>query len=194
MTDRPGLSRREALKRLTATAVAPAAAHTRSLLRHPLVPGDAQEWQPLVFDAQQTATVTALAETIIPETDTPGAAAALVHQYIDFDLREAPEADRTAFLAGLSRLDQTSRQRHAADFVDLDPSERGAILGEMAAANPDTAERSFFDDAKERTAAGYYTSRIGLLQELEYRGNAFLQRFEGCMHPEHLEWEPEEGR
>ena len=38
---------------------------------------------------------------------------------------------------------------------------------------------------KNLTADGYYTSRIGLLEELGYPGNAVLSRFEPCAVPEH---------
>jgi hypothetical protein len=35
------------------------------------------------------------------------------------------------------------------------------------------------------TIDGYYTSKIGIHQELEYQGNTALAEFEGCTHPEH---------
>lgn len=188
MTRGDALTRREALGRIAA------AAGGGPLLGHPLAPRHDQAWQPLVFDPHQAATVTALAETIIPTTDTPGAAAALVHEFIDFELSEATGTDRTAFLDGLARLDRTSRERYGADFASVEASAQIALLAEMSAGDEGTADRTFFENAKQRTVNGYYTSRIGLHEELQYRGNAFLQRFEGCTHPEHQRWEPEAGR
>jgi hypothetical protein len=38
---------------------------------------------------------------------------------------------------------------------------------------------------KNLTADGYYTSRVGLLQELGYTGNTALARFPTCSVPEH---------
>ncbi|MEO7272926.1 MAG: gluconate 2-dehydrogenase subunit 3 family protein [Vicinamibacterales bacterium] len=38
---------------------------------------------------------------------------------------------------------------------------------------------------KNLTADGYYTSRIGLLQELGYTGNTFMARYPTCSVPEH---------
>ena len=38
---------------------------------------------------------------------------------------------------------------------------------------------------KNLTADGYYTSRVGLLEELGYTGNTALARFPGCAVPEH---------
>ena len=35
---------------------------------------------------------------------------------------------------------------------------------------------------KNLTCDGYYTSQIGLVQELGYHGNTALASFEGCVH------------
>src|SRR5690348_16387514 len=45
-------------------------------------------WQPLFFDEHQNETVITLTELIIPQTDTPGAKAALVNRYLDLKYRE----------------------------------------------------------------------------------------------------------
>jgi hypothetical protein len=44
---------------------------------------------------------------------------------------------------------------------------------------------SFFRLLKNLTADGYYTSRIGLLDELGYQGNTVLPEFPSCAVPEH---------
>jgi len=43
----------------------------------------------------------------------------------------------------------------------------------------------FFRLIKNLTADGYYTSRVGLLEELGYTGNTFRPAFPGCSVPEH---------
>ena len=43
----------------------------------------------------------------------------------------------------------------------------------------------FFRLIKNLTADGYYTSRVGLLDELGYAGNTALARFPTCSVPEH---------
>ena len=51
---------------------------------------------------------------------------------------------------------------------------------------PDTGMPvSFFRLIKNLTADGYYTSRVGLLEELGYRGNTYLPRFPQCTVSEH---------
>ena len=50
---------------------------------------------------------------------------------------------------------------------------------------PRTPLEQFFKVTKDATIRGYYTSEIGIQQELEYKGNRVLAEFVGCTHPEH---------
>ncbi len=45
--------------------------------------------------------------------------------------------------------------------------------------NPQTPEERFFVDLKYTTADGYYSSKIGIHQEMEYKGNVLLPEFVG---------------
>jgi hypothetical protein len=47
----------------------------------------------------------------------------------------------------------------------------------------DIPEVLFFHDLKELTVRGYYTSKIGIHDELEYKGNRILQEYVGCDDP-----------
>jgi hypothetical protein len=38
---------------------------------------------------------------------------------------------------------------------------------------------------KDMTVRAFYTSRVGLIDVLEYKGNAYLTQFPGCTHSEH---------
>jgi hypothetical protein len=44
---------------------------------------------------------------------------------------------------------------------------------------PEKAEDLFFVELKSRVVDAYYTSEIGIKQELEYRGNTFQAEFAG---------------
>ncbi len=50
---------------------------------------------------------------------------------------------------------------------------------------PRRIEERFFIAIKGLTVDGYYTSELGIHQELRYKGNAYLKDFAGCTHPEH---------
>jgi hypothetical protein len=47
----------------------------------------------------------------------------------------------------------------------------------------DLPEIQFFHELKRWTVRGYYTSKIGIHDELEYKGNRVLTEFVGCDEP-----------
>jgi hypothetical protein len=193
-----GVNRREALRRLTASGLGAAAAPLwierlgALALAHAghSAPADATPWTPRVLDAHQDATVTVLSELIIPETDTPGAKAALVNRFVDGVLAAADAGERTAFLNGLAWLDARSRERFGSDFAAAAPDQQTALLTILSSPENRTLDDQpgveLFRAAKALTVTGYYMSEIGLKQELGDDGVMFLARFEGCTHPEHL--------
>jgi len=182
------LARRTALQVLGAPAVAPLLATF-----HPLVPVEEGGWKPRLLDAGQVETVAQLAERIVPETDTPGARRALVHQYIDFVLGQGEPERRERFREGLAWLDGRCRGLFGAPFAGLDPARQDQMLERLAASpsSEEPAGTAFFALAKQLTVDGYYRSEAGLTQELGFEGRTFLAEFEGCTHPEHHAFEIE---
>lgn len=149
----------------------------------------AQDWTPRVLTAKQDDLVVTLTELIIPETDTPGAKAARVNRFIDHVLERAPAANRSRFLEGLAWIDARSRNLHRRDFVDASVADQTALLVQLAdEKNKTSADRTgteFFRAIRSMTIDGYYTSEIGLMQELGDSPQMFLAEFPGCDHPEH---------
>lgn len=89
-----------------------------------------------VLSAEQNEMILTIGEYLIPATDTPGARAARVDQYIDAMLADYyPEDQRDSFLAGLDRVDDYARRRYGARFVDLGEEQQV----ELAAALHDAA-------------------------------------------------------
>src|ERR1700682_2059489 len=71
------------------------------------------------LNPHQNATVTTIAEIIIPQTDTPGAKAARVNEFIDLILTEwYDEEEKSVFLTGLTEVDAHSQDLFGKDFVD----------------------------------------------------------------------------
>jgi hypothetical protein len=141
------------------------------------------------FTVAQHRAVDALTEVIIPTDErSPGARAAKVADYLDFILNEAPVEAKQAWNDGLVALDAASAAQFSQPFADLTGEQQVAIVTEAAKdeANPTTSLGTFFREAKGRTIHGYYTSEIGIHQELKYKGNQFLPEFVGCNHPEHM--------
>ena len=61
------------------------------------------------------------------------------------------------------------------------PEQRLAVLTRMAQNenNPKSPEQLFFKELKSRVVHAYYTSEIGIKQEMEYKGNTFQTDFAG---------------
>jgi hypothetical protein len=146
-----------------------------------------------VLDAQQNETVAIIAELIIPQTDTPGARAAGVPQFIDLALAEWLDADeRTRFLEGLADIDARSRKKFGKDLTGCTPAQQTELLEllDLEVAGMRDAERQgvrreptpaqhFFHMMKRVTLLGYYTSEIGATEELH---NPIIPgRYDGCV-------------
>ena len=140
---------------------------------------------PSLLTPPRARAMAALAEVIVPETDTPGASragvtefvAALVDGWLDDD-------DRDLFLAGLDTVDPAARERFGADFADCAAEQQSEYVGELDAEvtrlrdDPDaSASDHFFHHVKRFTITAYFTSKVGL-EALGYRTS--FRAFEGC--------------
>lgn len=172
-------------------AVTPAMA--RAAHMHPAGPETSPDpdWKPLFFDAHENETVEILTEIIIPTTATPGAKSALVNRFIDLMLNDEDADKKKSFLQGLSWLDGRAMVLHQKPFVGLTGDQQTALLKSLAdpqnIKSEDQPGVRFFQEIKDLTIFGYYTSKIGMEQELEYGGDDYHTEFPGaCNHPEHL--------
>lgn len=153
----------------------------------------AQDWTPRVLSARQNDAVIALTELIIPDTGpapgTPGAKAARVNRFVDGVLQNAAPVDREKFMKGLAWIDARSKTLFGKDFLAASAADQTALLTRMSKEdNPDREDSigtEFFQAIKVMTINGYYTSEIGLHQELGDDGVLFMPQYLGCTHPEH---------
>lgn len=145
-------------------------------------------YKPAFFAAPEYETISRIADLIIPPTDTPGAVAAGVPQYIDYVVSRNEEHHRP-MRDGLTWLELESQERHSKRFLELTETEQTDLLTPLSQAvdrgQVKTHGERFFRMIKSMTADGYYTSQVGLAQELGYKGNTALAAFPGCDHPEH---------
>ena len=133
------------------------------------------------FTAEELALVDELSEMIIPADEhSPGARAARVAAYIDSRLAEAwDDQERIDWREGLKRVDQLSRDAGGRPFIQSSADQRLAVLTRMAQneKEPRQPEELFFGKLKSRVVQAYYTSEIGIKQEMEYKGNSYLAEF-----------------
>jgi hypothetical protein len=137
-----------------------------------------------VFNAQQNQTVIALTELIIPHTTTPGAKAARVNEFIDIFLSSLNTSKRQEFLEGLQWIDMRSQQLFQTQFVKATPQQQTELLTRLSVPNSTetTSGQNFFKLIKSLTVFGYYTSKVGIEEELKFEG---WVEYKGCTHPEH---------
>ncbi len=148
-----------------------------------------QSFAPETITGGHNDLVTTITELIIPETDTPGARAARVNEFIDRMLTDwFKDDERAHFMAELATEDPKAQDAYGKPFLDLTTEEQTELLTAMeeegiawsealGTGTVDPEKPPFFNLIKQLTLAGYYTSEIGGSQELrdmpigEYRGD-----------------------
>jgi glucoside 3-dehydrogenase (cytochrome c) hitch-hiker subunit len=177
------MHRRELFRLLAAGAAIPALnSNAMALLRQAqAAPGYALR----SLNPHENATVIVMSETIIPETDTPGAKGAKVNEFIDVILTDwATDAERKRFLAALGAVDDRSTALYGKPLVDCTSAQQEDLLRAMDedwiqeeyVPKPHTTgyqkrdqqlKGNFFGVFKRLTLVGYYTSEIGFSHELK---------------------------
>lgn len=154
------LPRRDALQRLSLLIGGVLSAQlTAGVLGQVLNTGASIEVSP-----GQTKLLAEAADTIIPDTDTPGAKAAGAEQFIIRVLRDCyVVSDQIKFYDGLARLDAASQAAHGRGFAELDAAQRKALMKQTT-----KTDKAFFLRLRELTIAGYFTSEIGATKALAY--------------------------
>ncbi|HEY2806601.1 MAG TPA: gluconate 2-dehydrogenase subunit 3 family protein [Gemmatimonadales bacterium] len=135
-----------------------------------------------LLDEHQRALVDQISELIMPATDTPGARAARVVDFVDVIVGEWYHDDeRAAFLRGLADVDSRAQADFSKAFLDLTEAQQTAILTGLDAesrAMPPGSPPHFFSRIKGMTLSGYYSSEIGYTQELH--GVLMPGRYDGA--------------
>ena len=163
------------------------------------------------FTAADVALLDEIAETILPETSTPGAKAAKTGAFMALMVTDAYTLEaQQVFRAGLGQVDEASRKMHGVAFLQASPAQRLAVVealdGEQkramdartpertrrapAAAAPPDQPAHYFRMMKELALLGYFTSEIGCTKAMRYRESP--GRFDPCapLAPGDKSWAP----
>ena len=117
-----------------------------------------------------------IAETILPETSTPGAKAAGVGPFIAMMVADTyyPD-DREIFRKGLQDLQTRSLVNYGAHFIAIPAAQRLDLVRNLDAdqhlymeTRSDGMPAHYFRMIKELTLLGYFTSEIGYTQAMRY--------------------------
>ncbi|MBO0857002.1 MAG: gluconate 2-dehydrogenase subunit 3 family protein [Chloracidobacterium sp.] len=176
-----GIGRREMIKLTAGAVIAPALPQTGP--KNGSGPTKAKDGERRFFTSDEFAMLDELSELIIPTDEhSPGARAAKVAEYIDGVLAESfTDEPKLIWREGLKLIDQISVEMNRMPFMQASEDQRVAVLTRMASSEqkPEKPEGKFFVNLKSSIARVYYTSKIGIHDELEYKGNTYLKEFVG---------------
>ena len=143
-----------------------------------------RDYKPRFFDAADFAALQSFCEILIPTDDTPGAREAHCAHFIDFLVHSAdamPQMQKQ-WRSALASLKEVGF--HGADGV-----RRAALVEEMSRPERDRGTSHplypVYRLIKQQNTFAFYTSRAGMIEALDYRGNSYNLSFPACNHPEH---------
>jgi glucoside 3-dehydrogenase (cytochrome c) hitch-hiker subunit len=194
------MNRREAIRLLATGMALPLAPGSAMALLREARAVVGEQTTPGTLTPHQCATVKAMAEMIVPRTETPGAGDAGACEFIDLILTEWYEPEqRDRFLQGLADLDTRTTALFGKNFVDCSAAQQEAMLEELGEKMAEAAERmkdqprryrgalpvadqNFYYTFRRLTLTAYYTSEVGAA-ELNFE--IIPDRYDGCaeMHP-----------
>lgn len=139
------------------------------------------------FSADDIAYLDEVANTILPDTNTPGAKAAKVGEFMTMMVNDCYEdKDQKIFHEGMNKLNDLSKKTYDESFMKLNEQQRHDLLVKLDneqkeyMKNKKQEEPShYFRMMKELTLLGYFTSEIGCTQARRYVETP--GKFEGCV-------------
>ncbi len=139
------------------------------------------------FSNDDIAYLDEIAETIIPETDTPGAKAAKVGAFMTVMVNDCYSVgDQKIFKEGMITLNDACKKKNGKSFIECDAAQRKAILIDIdkeakdyQASKKKEDPNHYFRLMKELTLLGYFTSEPGATKALRYV--AVPGKYEGCI-------------
>jgi hypothetical protein len=151
---------------------------------HSAAPPDPHDWSayhPKFFSPEEFQWLESFTAILIPTDDTPGAHEAHVASFIDFVVNAAAE-----FASEVQDQwrDAMSWLR-SSNFGKLSAEQQLALITDASGAG--SSHATAYQLIKELAVRAFYTSRVGLVDVLEYQGIAYLTGFPACTHPEHAE-------
>jgi hypothetical protein len=137
----------------------------------------------LNFTAEDLAFLDEIGETIIPTTDTPGAKATKIGEFIQMMVKDCYDADQqTTFITGLNTIRTDFKAEKSVEFMEGTPEDRLAFLNTMHqkyVASGEEKKPEIIHMLRDLTVLGYFSSEIGATQALRYQETP--GRFDPCV-------------
>jgi hypothetical protein len=126
----------------------------------------------LEFSPKDIAFLDEIGEAIIPTTDTPGAKAVGIGEFMVMMVKDTYTGEQqTAFVDGLNFIRKDFKSSTGNDFMEASLDERTAYLNELknkSNANAEDKNAVVIKMLQDLTVLGYFTSEIGATQQLRY--------------------------
>jgi Gluconate 2-dehydrogenase subunit 3 len=168
------MKRRTAIKITAIGALAPKLDALGSALCHSPTGGGwlANDDKLRFFTAEERKLLDQLMEMIIPTDDhSPGAKAAEVSLFADLMVSTSSREAQKHWREGLKQMQEEAQKSSLAEALAKSAAHED---------HPTTDLERFFRTLKHMTVNGYYTSAIGIHQDLQYQGNTYVSAFPGC--------------
>lgn len=141
----------------------------------------------LDFSPEDISFLDEVGDTIIPTTDSPGAKDAKIGEFMHTIVRDCyNKRDQDIFIAGMGKLNESSKTMNGKYFLESSPAERKNLLIALDKEQKDYTTKKkpedpphYFRMIKELTIWGYFTSEPGATKALRYI--AVPGKYEGCI-------------
>ena len=154
---------------------------------HSFAPPDPHDWnsyQPQFFSPEEFRMLDAFTAILIPTDETPGAREAHVAAFTDFVVNAAAE-----YAPEMQQWRKAMAWLRSQQFSELTTQQQVSLIERISEPERDTSKTHngfpVYRLLKDMTVHAFYTSRVGLIDVLEYKGLAYLTEFPACTHPEH---------
>lgn len=129
----------------------------------------------LEFSPKDIAFLDEIGEAIIPTTDTPGAKATKIGEFMQMMVKDTYNTEQqNTFVEGLNLIRKDFKASKGKDFMEVTVEERTAYLNELQSIGKTTIQSDpdkvgmILGMLKDLTVLGYFTSEIGATQQLRY--------------------------
>jgi len=178
------MTRRDALHRTAAiTGIAISSSVGLGLLKG-CTPSGKPAWPPVFLKQEEISLISAIADIILPKTETVGALDVHVPEFIDLMLRDCfAIEEQNAFREGLSSFVTMVDKEYSDTFESFTPEEKIKIIEAEEARSAEhfdkTNNKTFYQTVRELTLLGFFTSETVMKNMLDY--HPVPGRYEGCI-------------
>ncbi len=148
-------------------------------------PSDPSGWTPSTFTKSQVEMIGAIADTMLPTTDTPGAKDLKVHQFIDYFVSNALGAeDQAQAKEGMALLEEHLGKDYASSSAEDQMAKLTSLNDSaIAATEPDPVLGTYIE-LKRLIIGGYFTSQEIGMEVLDY--SPVPGPYKGCVPVEEV--------